>query len=129
VSGLETLGRGWPFGAVPAQAEPRLAWVEGREKVRQAIRIVLETEPGERVMRPTFGAGLRRYLLEPNTVALRALIQRDVEQALQTWEPRIQLTEVEVTPGDDPALVEIAIAYVHVRTAQPDTLVHTLRLA
>jgi phage baseplate assembly protein W len=129
MSALATLGRGWPFDAVPGPGSTRLEWVEGREKVRQAIRIILETEPGERIMRPTFGAGLRRHLMEPNTVALRTLVERDVEQALRTWEPRIELTSVEVTPGAEPEILEIAIAYVHVRTAQPDTLVHTLRLS
>lgn len=128
MTAIEALGRGWPFPVAPDGRAPRIAWAEGREKVRQAIALVLETEPGERVMRPTFGAGLRRYLMEPNTVAVRALIERDVEQALRTWEPRIQLTDVSVSPGDDPALVEIAIAYVHVRTAQPDSMVYTLRL-
>jgi phage baseplate assembly protein W len=128
MNALASLGRGWPFPVEVDRAQPAIAWVEGQEKVRQAIRIVLETEPGERLMRPTFGAGLRRYLMEPNTVAVRALIQQDVEQALRTWEPRIELTAVEVTPGDDPALVDIAIAYVHVRTGLPDGVVHTLRL-
>jgi uncharacterized protein len=128
MNALASLGRGWPFPVEVDRARPAIGWVEGQEKVRQAIRIVLETEPGERIMRPTFGAGLRRYLMEPNTVAVRALIQHDVEQALRTWEPRIELTAVEVTPGDDPALVHIAISYVHVRTGFPDTVVHTLRL-
>ena len=43
------------------------------------IYLILETEPGERVMRPGFGCGLRRYLMKPNTSATRALIERDVE--------------------------------------------------
>ena len=32
---------------------------EYEEDIRQAIRIILDTDPGERVMRPDFGAGLR----------------------------------------------------------------------
>jgi len=128
MTAIAALGRGWPFPVEVDRTQPAIGWVEGQDKVRQAIRIVLETEPGERIMRPTFGAGLRRYLMEPNTVAVRALIQRDVEQALRTWEPRIELTAIDVTAGDDPALVDIAIAYVHVRTGLPDAVVHTLRL-
>lgn len=124
----QRLGRGWSFPLLPDPADGRLAWAEGPEKVRQSILLILETEPGERVMRPDFGCGLRRYLAQPNTVAVRAEIERDVELSLSTWEPRIHLTGVDATPGDDAALVEIAIAYVHVRTQRPDGLVYVLAL-
>jgi phage baseplate assembly protein W len=126
MTSLARLGRGWSFPVVPAP--DGLAFADGPEKVRQAIRIVLDTEPGERVMRPTFGCGLRRYLAQPNSPATRAQIQRDVETALATWEPRIQTTRVAVEPGDDPALVEIGIAYVHLRTGRPDNLVYPFSL-
>jgi len=126
---LSLLGRGWQFPVQVERSAGGLAYAEGPEKVRESIWIILDTEPGERIMRPTFGCGLRRYLGEPNTVAVRALIRHDVERALGAWEPRISLTAVEVSPGVDPALVEIAIAYVHVRTGRPDNLVYPFALA
>ena len=107
---------------------PGLGRAEGAEKVRQSIHIILDTEPGERIMRPTFGCGLRRYLMKPNTAATRALIQRDVTDALTAWEPRIRLQDVTVSPGDDPALVLIAISYVHVRDGRPGNLVYPFYL-
>jgi phage baseplate assembly protein W len=129
MSSLAQLGRGWGF---PVQVDPerrRLLYAGGTEKVRESIWIILDTEPGERIMRPTFGCGLRRYLGEPNTVAVRALIRHDVELALTLWEPRIDVASVEVVPGADAALVEISIAYVHVRTGRPDNLVYPFSLA
>ena len=126
---LSLLGRGWHFPVQVDATARGLAYAEGPEKVRESIWIVLDTEPGERIMRPTFGCGLRRYLGEPNTVAVRALIRHDVEQALALWEPRIVLSSVDVTPGDDPSLVEITIAYVHVRTNRPDNLVYPFSLS
>ena len=129
MSAVARLGRGWSF---PVQVDRRtqgLQYEEGPEKVRESIWIVLDTEPGERVMRPTFGCGLRRYLGEPNTVAVRALIRHDVERALGAWEPRIQVGSVDVRPGADPALVEIEVAYVHARTGRPDNLVYPFSLA
>jgi uncharacterized protein len=121
------LGRGW---GVPLAPDPAgtLARVEGPEKVRQSVAIILDTDPGERIMRPTFGCGLRRYLMKPNTVAIRALIQHDVTRALGRWEPRIQVTSVTVTPGDDPSLVIIAIAYIHVRDGRTGNLVYPFYL-
>ena len=96
--------------------------------VEQMIRQVLLTSPGERADLPDFGCGLRQYLMEPNTVATRARIQSQVQSALTTWEPRISLTSVDVLPGDDPALVQIAIAYVHVRDGRRDNLVYPFYL-
>jgi phage baseplate assembly protein W len=129
VSALAYLGRGWSFPVAIDPATDGLTYLGGPDKVRESIWIILETEPGERVMRPTFGCGLRRYLAEPNTVPVRALIQHDVEAALATWEPRIRVSGVTVTPGDDPSLVEIAIDYLHVRTGRRDNLVYPFSLA
>jgi phage baseplate assembly protein W len=120
---LPFLGRGWRYPIVPI-ASGRLEYAEGPDTVAQSIWIILDTEPGERVMRPTFGCGLRRYLMKPNTSATRALISHDVELALANFEPRIKMTSLQVEPGDDPALVLVRIAYVHVRDNRPGNLVY-----
>jgi phage baseplate assembly protein W len=122
MSTLQFLGSGWNYPVAPV-APGKLEPASGPDKVAQSIWIILDTEPGERVMRPTFGCGLRRYLMAPNTSATRALIQHDVETALATFEPRIRVTAVSVDPGDDPALVLIRIAYLHLRNNQPANLV------
>lgn len=117
------LGRGWQFPVQPDARDRALLYASGIEKVRQAIWLILETEPGERLMRPSFGCGLRRYLMKPNNSATRALMQNDVTRALAAWEPRIQLQEVTVEAGDDPSLVLIRIRYAHVRDGSSDNLV------
>ena len=117
------LGRGWAFPIRPDPVTRGLDLAAGPQKVAESIQIILDTDPGERAMRPTFGCGLRRFLMEPNTVATRALIQREVEAALAAFEPRIQVTSVDVSPGEDPALVFITIAYVHIRDQTSANLV------
>jgi phage baseplate assembly protein W len=52
------------------------------------------------------------------------LISHDVQVALANFEPRITVTDLQVTPGDDPALVLIRIAYVTVRDNRPGNLVY-----
>jgi phage baseplate assembly protein W len=128
MNGQKLLGKGWSIPLRPGDHTRQLSYAEGAEKVRQSIWLILETEPRERVMRPTFGCGLRRYLMKPNTVATRALIHREVKLALTTWEPRIELQEVRVEPGEDPALVLIQIAYVHRRDGSPGNLVYPFYL-
>lgn len=125
---LDPLGSGLAFPLLPDARSRALPLAAGSEKVRQSIALLLETEPGERLMRPTFGCGLRRYLGKPNSAATRALIQREVELALATWEPRIRLEGVSVVPGDDAALVLIEIRYQHARDAKPGNLVYPFYL-
>ena len=121
------LGRGWSLPLQPARTGG-LAYATGPEKVRQSICLILDTEPGERIMRPDFGCGLRRYLMKPNTTATRALIQREVALALRLWEPRIEVQSVQVTEGDDPALVLIEILYAHTRDGRQGNLVYPFYL-
>ena len=107
------LGRGLGFPVSPDVVRGALTFRSGAEKVRESIELILRTEPGERVMRPRFGCGLRQFLMEPNSVATRARLERTVAAALEAHEPRIALQQVSATPGDDPALVHLTIRYEH----------------
>ncbi|MEU3774900.1 GPW/gp25 family protein [Streptomyces sp. NPDC032472] len=128
-------GAGAPYdpgaaGGPPGEPRPgaRLGWVSGAEAIRQSVETLLDTEPGERVMRPTFGCGLRRHLMAPNTAATRAAIAAEIGEALTAWEPRIRVTEVSVTAGEEPALVWIDIAYVRLLDLRADNLVYPFYL-
>src|SRR4051812_6343261 len=92
------LGVGWSFPISAREGEIATAAYE--EDVRQAILMILQTNPGERVMRPDFGAGLRDFLLEPVDAATMALLQTRVQESLIDWEPRIDLQSVVVAAAD-----------------------------
>lgn len=120
------LGTGLRFPLRPQTGA--LTWTRGDTLLRQSIDTILDTEPGERVMRPDFGCGLRRYLMEPNSAGTRAAISADITEALNRWEPRIRVTEVSVTPGEEPALVWIDIAFVRLVDLRQDNLVYPFYL-
>ena len=106
------LGVGWSFPVTPDAAGHDVAQAEYEEDIRQSIRIILETSPGERVMRPDFGSGLRSMLFEPVNYTTLALVKQRVEQALVFWEPRIDVREVTVTVnGAAPNRLDIDIGY------------------
>lgn len=88
-------------------ADGRFAWSEGEGNIRESITLILKTEPGERVGLPEFGAGLSRYLFEPNTTATHALVKDATQRALTRWEPRIQVESLDMAA--DPADAEIAL--------------------
>lgn len=89
------LGRGWPF-PIKLKADGRLRLVEGGDKIDQSIGIILSTAPGERLMLPDFGCGIHDLVFQPNSAALRGLVQARVRDALLRWEPRIDLLDVQV---------------------------------
>jgi uncharacterized protein len=64
------------------------------EFIRQSVGVILDTELGERIMLPSFGCGLRRYLMEPNSQTTRTGIAEDITTALNQWEPRIRCSVV-----------------------------------
>jgi uncharacterized protein len=96
---VDFLGRGWAF-PVAVAGEGDIALAEGPADVREAVRLILETEPGERVMRPDFGSGLRGLVFEPITTSTLALVRHRVEQGLTRWEPRIDVEQVRVVIDD-----------------------------
>lgn len=105
-------GRGLGF---PPRIGPdgRVAWSEGEANVRDCLRILLLTEPRERIRLPGFGGGLTRFLFEPNTPATRQRIRETIEDNIQRWEPRVQIETVAVDP--DPADAQGAVATIAFR--------------
>jgi phage baseplate assembly protein W len=98
-------------------ANGRLNYPTLEESVRQMIRVILSTRPGEQLMRPSFGAGLDRYLHEQNTITTRRRIRDLVAESLARWEPRIAVERIEVreTP-EQPTRIRVEINYRLLRT-------------
>ena len=90
----------------------RVAWSSGPENIREAIKVVLLTEPGERIQLPEFGGRLRALMFEPNTVTTRRTVQEQIERALRLWEPRISVRSITVEEDDaDPRAALATINY------------------
>ncbi|CAN7512008.1 GPW/gp25 family protein [Variovorax sp. LjRoot84] len=103
------LGRGWAF---PVVIEAGLTATAAYDKdVEQAILIIMGTDPGERVMRPDFGAGLRAFVFEPLNPATMEALRRRVNEALVDWEPRIDVEKVSASAaagGEGKVLIEVS---------------------
>lgn len=100
-------GRGFGF---PLRVGPdgRLVWSAGEANVRESLRLILLTGQGERLRRPTLGAGLERFLFEPNTPATWRAIEENIRRSLERWEPRLKIEAI--TVGADPDNAEAALA-------------------
>ena len=110
-SAADFVGRGfaWPLGVDHTGA---IALTAPGGDIEDAIRVVLLTAPGERLMRPQFGCRIWDLMFEPVTPNLLGLISQAVRDALAQWEPRIEVDDVRPTQdGEDSGLVHIQITY------------------
>ena len=119
------LGVGWryPVAMDPLSGDAALSRYD--RDVREAIRIILETKQGERVMRPRFGCGIHDLVFEEINATTLTAIESTVREALITYEPRIELNNVTIDASDAlDGLLVISIDYRLRRTNQEDNLVY-----
>lgn len=128
---MSTLPRpliGWPLFTLPDEYGA-LHWPALDTSVRELMRVVLSTRPGEQLMRPQFGAGLELLLHEPNTLATRRRLRERVQESLSRWEARIVLDRVEVLEVDgEPTHLRVEIGYRLARTGAPGAMALTVQL-
>ncbi len=105
----EFLGRGLAF-PLQVNARGEVALVSAERDIEQSIRIILGTQPGERVMRPEFGCRAHELLFEPHNMTTQSRMKQYVSEALRRWEPRIAVQSVQVradTALDGAIVVEV----------------------
>jgi phage baseplate assembly protein W len=119
---------GWPLLPLP-DADGELRYPNLSESVRQNLRVILSTRPGEQLMRPAYGAGLAEFIHEPNTLTTRRRIHDRVTESIRRWESRVELDRVDVASVETrPGIVRVEIAYRLRRTGEARTLNATLEL-
>ncbi|NHB60938.1 GPW/gp25 family protein [Photorhabdus sp. RW14-46] len=101
-------GRGWTFPPqffVKDNSHPKIqtgvTMAEGAENVRQSMKILFLTEPGERIMREDYGCGLNDYLFANINDELIAEIKTRIEESVLRYEPRAEITVIQVDQRTD----------------------------
>lgn len=79
------------------------------EAVKTSLVNCFLTSPGQRVLDPTFGVDLRRYIFEPVSTDVAFFIRSDIETFLPQFEPRAVIKNVEVIPDPDNQQFEIIL--------------------
>lgn len=104
------VGTGWAFPLrVNLQGGVQLSRID--RNVEESIWIILRTEVGERVYRPDFGSRLSELTFAPLNTQTLLLMRLYIEEALEKWEPRIVLEEVQTDPDPVRGRVDIIINY------------------
>jgi uncharacterized protein len=119
----EFIGRGWAF-PLRTDATGSIALVSRDQELAESIRLILGTVPGERPMRPEFGCAVHDEVFAPADATTAGRVGYDVRAALQRWEPRIDVTGVDVSYGQgEDGVMYIDIAYTERETNDRRNLV------
>jgi phage baseplate assembly protein W len=83
-----------------------------RVLTKQNFKMLLLTNPGERVMMPLYGVGMQQYLFENLTSSTFAKIETKILEQANTYMPNIVITEIVFNQTSvDSNVLEIKIAY------------------
>ncbi len=93
-----------------------------KEVARQNLKMVILTSPGERIMIPEFGVGIRNYLFENVNNSTFNTIRQRIDNQVASYLPYITITNIEfsserndgtsgVEPSSNSNYVNIRIRY------------------
>lgn len=106
------LGRGWAFPPEFNNNSGRVIMVSEDEDIKQSLKILLSTTPGERIMLPAYGCGLKSLVFENVTESTVTEIKDVVARAILFFEPRINLENIEIETTDEyEGFVKVLINY------------------
>lgn len=114
----EIQGFAFPFRIDPRTG--RVAQASGLEKLRQNVRVVLGTRLGERPMLPEYGTRLPGLVQEPNDDVVGDILQRQAQQAVLRWEPRIVVTGATLRQSE--GVAELYLQYVQTTLPAADQM-------
>lgn len=82
------------------------------ETIKQNLKMLLLTSPGERVMIPVYGVGLRDYLFSPNTELTRDDIKSEILSQISIFMPFLQEVNIFISESEtDLNAIMIKISY------------------
>jgi Bacteriophage baseplate protein W len=119
----EFVGSGLAF---PLRIDPTgsVALVSDHTEIRESIRLILGTAPGERPMRPEFGCGIHDLVFAPANASTAGQAIYAVQTALNRWEPRITVQDIDVSfEQNGVGVMYISITYAIRGTNDPRNLV------
>jgi len=98
-----------------------------RATAKQNFKMLLLTNPGERVMDPLYGVGLKRYLFQNFTQITFSEIDTKIRQQVSIYMPALQIENIEFRGSDfDSNTLMVSISYYLPAIADTDLLEFTI---
>lgn len=102
--------------------------VQGTDDIKQCIRIICHTPRGTDPLRPLFACDVYQYLDKPINQVIGSIF-KEIQEALEMWEPRIENIKLTKALSDDGSQLTVKIAYSIKNTVNTDQVDVTYNLA
>lgn len=80
--------------------------------IRQNLKHILLTNPGERIMDPTFGVGIKKYLFEPNVASVHQGLETNISKQIKKYMPFLNIEDINIVrDNEDGNAMFITISY------------------
>jgi phage baseplate assembly protein W len=97
-------------GVDPANSNDILSDTD-TDAIRNALYNLFTTRPGQKLLTPSFGANLEQFLFEKITPVNARVIGNTINSNIKTFEPRIQVLKIQVTPQPDQNQYRVVFVY------------------
>ncbi|HTF04396.1 MAG TPA: GPW/gp25 family protein [Bacteroidia bacterium] len=118
------LGQGWSFPPTFTRSGNTLELTKAEENIKESLMILLSTTLGERVMLSDYGANLNQQVFEPMDAAFAPFVSEIVSDAIDTYEPRIDLEGVDVDVEPLEGRVVLTVNYTIISTNTRSNIVY-----
>jgi|TARA_B110000495_G_scaffold163866_1_gene149282 phage baseplate assembly protein W len=92
------------------------------DAINGSVINIIKTQRGERVFQSEFGSTIYHSLFEPMITETRVILTAAIEEAIRTFEPRVELQAVEVNAEPDRNGYTVTIVYTPINDGSPVTL-------
>lgn len=101
----------YPDGGIVVTQDPNL-------QIQQHITSLVTTQPGERVMLPSYGVDTSKYVFSPNDETISAVLINETTAAINTWEPNVLVQGIAPIINDsDDGIANIQVEFAQGTTA------------
>jgi phage baseplate assembly protein W len=82
-----------------------------KETMKQNFKMLVMTAPGERMMDPEYGVGLRNYLFDQSITTTRSSLSSAIENQVQTYMPFLRIGNISFPESENPNMLNVKIQY------------------
>jgi len=111
---LERVSQGFKDISMTFQSNPLnsdLIALKNENAISRSIRNIVFTLPGEKFFNPNFGSRVSKILFENLDEISASNIRDEIASSIVNYEPRVDLTDVIVTPDYDNNSFDVTIQY------------------
>lgn len=105
------LGTGWSFPPTFKKEKGGVLMTSDVEDINRSLEILFSTALGERLMQPTYGSDLSRFLFEPISTTLKTYMKDLINDAILYHEPRIKLLDLQLITENMEGRIDITLEY------------------